>query len=420
MGGEEALTCVEERARTANLLELFGALATACTADEVARAMVARAPAVFGAVGVVLTRLVEPGSHLEIMRVGDMSDDLREQWRTIPIDAPVPLADVARSRKAIFLSSRADWMERYPHLTPVVESTRHHANAVVPLMVDERLLGVLGLAFEQAREFDEDERALVLTIASQCALVLDRARLYESERNARQDAEQAARARSDFLTMMSHELRTPLNAIGGYAELLELGVHGPVTAEQSTALQRIRDSQRHVLGLINMVLDYAKGAAGAIEYDITDVLVVELLASAESFALPQARAKQLTLVHADHDAALAVRADRDKARQIVVNLLGNAVKFTEPGGRVTLFASGCDDRVFVRVGDTGHGIATEQLERIFQPFVQVRSEQNSARQGTGLGLSISRDLARGMGGDLTVESTPGVGSTFTLVLPAAV
>jgi len=149
VGGEEALTCVEERARTANLLELFGALATACTADEVARAMVARAPAVFGAMGVVLTRLVEPGSHLEIMRVGDMSDDLREQWRTIPIDAPVPLADVARSRKAIFLSSRADWMERYPHLTPVVESTRHHANAVVPLY--KRLSLRLLYRFEDAK-----------------------------------------------------------------------------------------------------------------------------------------------------------------------------------------------------------------------------------------------------------------------------
>ena len=411
---------VDARATSASLLTLFGALATACTPDEVAGAMVEYAPAVFGAVGVVLTRLVEPGSHLEIMRAGDMPDPLREQWRTIPIDSPVPLADVARLREPVFLASREAWARRYPHLTPVVEATRHHANAVVPLMVDQRLLGVLGLAFERAREFDDEERALVLTLAQQCALVLDRARLYESERRARREAELANRAKSDFLTMMSHELRTPLNAIGGYADLLELGVHGPVNADQVLALQRIRDSQRHLLGLINAVLDYAKGAAGAISYEITDIPVVELLERAQSFAHPQARAKQLTLLCEPCDTGLVVRADRPKARQVIVNLLGNAVKFTEPGGAITLWAERRgDDTIAIRVRDTGSGIAAHELEHIFEPFVQVPGEPGRAQQGTGLGLAISRDLARGMGGDLTVESTPGVGSTFAFVLPAA-
>jgi signal transduction histidine kinase len=406
---------VQVPSRTTSLLELFGALATASTPDEVATAMVDRAPAVFGAVGVVLTRLVAPGSHLEIMQVGDMSDALREQWRTIPIDAPVPLADVARSRDPIYLASRAAWMQRYPHLVPVVEATRHHANAVLPLTVGERLLGVLGLAFEQPREFDDDDRALLHTIASQCALVLDRARLHESERSARRDAELANRAKSDFLAVMSHELRTPLNAIGGYAELLELGLHGPVNAEQVEALARIRDSQRHLLGLINTVLDYSRGAAAAIQYEITDTPVAELLTSAESFARPQARAKRLELRCDPCEATLVARADRDKARQIIINLLANAVKFTSPGGRVTLHAErrGADVAA-IRVSDTGSGIAADQFERIFQPFVQL---EGGAQQGTGLGLAISRDLARGMAGDVTVESTPGVGSTFTLLLP---
>ena len=412
---------VEERAPSASLLTLFGALAAAWTPGEVAKAMVEHAPAVFGAVGVVLTRLVEPGAHLEIMDVGDMPDRLREQWSTIPIDSPVPLCDVARSREPIFLSSRDAWAERYPHLTPVVEATRHHANAVVPLMVEARLLGVLGLAFESPRVFDEDERSLVLALASQCALVLDRARLYESEREARREAELANRAKSDFLAAMSHELRTPLNAIGGYADLLELGVHGPVNAEQVKALQRIRDSQSHLLGLINTVLDYARGAAGAITYEVADVPVVEMLQRAQSFAHPQARAKRIELRCDPCDADLVVRADRSKARQVLVNLLGNAVKFTEPGGAITLWAEpGPDDTIAIRVRDTGHGIAADQLERIFQPFFQVAGEPDRAEQGTGLGLAISRDLARGMGGELTVESTLGVGSTFTLVLPQGV
>ena len=412
---------VDARAPSASLVTLFGSLATACTPDEVAEAMVEYAPAVFGAVGVVLTRLVEPGSHLEIMRAGDMPDPLREQWRVIPIDAPVPLADVARLREPVFLPSRDAWARRYPHLTPVLVETRHHANAVVPLMVDDRLLGVLGLAFEAPRDFDDEERALVLTIAAQCALVLDRARLYESEHAARQEAELANRAKSDFLAMMSHELRTPLNAIGGYADLLEAGVHGPVNDEQARALQRIRDSQRHVLGLINAVLDYAKGAAGAITYDIVSVPVVELLERAQSFAHPQARAKQLEVVCEPCDAGLLVRADRPKARRVIVNLLGNAVKFTEPGGTITLSAErDGDDRIAIHVRDTGCGIAPEELEHIFQPFVQVPGEPGRVQQGTGLGLAISRDLARGMNGELTVESTRGVGSTFTLVLPAAI
>ena len=268
VGRTEAMTTVQERGQTDSLLALFGALATACTPDEVAESMVVCAPAVFGAVGVVLAQLLEPGSHLEIMQAGDMPDDLRAQWRTIPIDAPVPLADAARTREALFLPSREAWSHRYPHLGPVVEATRHHANAVLPLLVDDRLLGVLGIAFEQPREFEAEERALLFTLASTCALVLDRARLYESERIARREAELANRAKSDFLATMSHDLRTPLNAIAGYADLIAVGARGPVTEEQLTSLERVKLSQRHLLGMINAILDFSRAEAGAVRYDV--------------------------------------------------------------------------------------------------------------------------------------------------------
>jgi signal transduction histidine kinase len=236
---------------------------------------------------------------------------------------------------------------------------------------------------------------------------------------ARRAAEAANHAKSQFLTVMSHELRTPLNAIGGYAELLEMGIRGPVTAQQQEDLRRIQTSQRHLLGLINEVLNYAKLETGSVQYDVAEVSIHDALVGVESLVAPQARAKALALHVAPGPPGLAVRADAEKVRQILVNLLSNAVKFTDRGGRVELTCEGAGDLVRVHVRDTGIGIPADQLERIFEPFVQVRADLTRTAEGTGLGLAISRDLARGMDGDLTAESTLGEGSTFTLTLPAA-
>ncbi|HWJ22674.1 MAG TPA: PAS domain-containing protein [Gemmatimonadaceae bacterium] len=234
---------------------------------------------------------------------------------------------------------------------------------------------------------------------------------------ARTEAESANRAKSDFLAVMSHELRTPLNAIGGYAELLELGIRGPVTAEQRQDLARIQKSQRHLLGLINEVLNYTRVESGAVTYDVGDVLLDETLATCEALTSPQMRAKRLTYQYEGCDPALTVRADSEKLQQIVLNLLTNSIKFTEPGGRVTVRCDVADDHATVTVHDTGRGIAADQLERVFEPFVQVDARLTRTKEGVGLGLAISRDLARGMGGDLTAESKVGVGSSFRLTLP---
>jgi PAS domain S-box-containing protein len=241
----------------------------------------------------------------------------------------------------------------------------------------------------------------------------------EDERSARAEAEAANRARGEFLAVMSHELRTPLNAIGGYAELMELGIRGPVTAEQRLDLARIQKSQRHLLGLINGVLNYAKVGAGAVHYMLEEVRLDEVLATCEALIAPQVRNKRLTLSFAGCDPAIAARADREKVQQVVLNLVSNAVKFTDPGGRVTLDCAALDGWVVVRVMDTGRGIAADQLERVFQPFVQVDAKLTRTQEGTGLGLAISRDLARGMGGDLMVTSRRDDGSVFTLTLPIA-
>jgi PAS domain S-box-containing protein len=242
----------------------------------------------------------------------------------------------------------------------------------------------------------------------------------EAERRARAEAERANAAKAEFLAAMSHELRTPLNAIGGYAELLELGIRGPVAAEQVEDLRRIRVNQQHLLGLINSVLNYAKLEAGRVEYDMADVPLGVAVAAVEALVAPQLRARGLTYDFPGCDPALAARADPEKLRQVVLNLLSNAAKFTAVGGRITVTCESAGaGAVAVRVADTGVGVAPDQLARVFDPFVQVGRRLASNAEGVGLGLAISRDLARGMGGDLTAESTPGVGSTFTLTLLAA-
>ncbi|CAN5830394.1 hypothetical protein BH23GEM9_BH23GEM9_29970 [soil metagenome] len=249
--------------------------------------------------------------------------------------------------------------------------------------------------------------------------VTDRARSEAALREAKEQAEAASRAKSTFLAMMSHELRTPLNAIAGYAQLMEMGIHGAVTEEQRDALLRIQSSQRHLLGLIDEVLMHAKLETGAIRYQLSQVTAREALINAEALVAPQAWAKGLVVAVASCPPDVVLHTDPEKLQQILANLLSNAVKFTERGGRVEISCgrSGADVLFFVR--DTGVGIPPDELESIFEPFVQVRSELTRTAQGTGLGLSISRALAHGLGGKLTVQSDLGSGSTFVLVLPEA-
>ncbi len=250
--------------------------------------------------------------------------------------------------------------------------------------------------------------------------LLDEARAARaSAEKARAEAENANRAKSEFLAVMSHELRTPLNAIGGYAELIELGIHGPVTPDQRHALERIQSSQRHLLGLITSVLNYARVEGGVLTYAREEVPLAETITECEALTAPQMRGKRITFSFTSRQTAFTACADREKVRQILLNLLGNAIKFTDPDGCITVRCMTEDGAVAVEVEDTGVGIAPEHLARVFDPFVQVDSKLTRTNEGVGLGLAISRDLARGMGGDLAARSTPGVGSVFTLTLPVA-
>jgi PAS domain S-box-containing protein len=247
--------------------------------------------------------------------------------------------------------------------------------------------------------------------------VTERQHLLRAEQLARSAAEAANQTKTDFLATMSHELRTPLNAIAGYAELMELGIHGPITDQQRESISRIQRSQRHLLSLINDVLNFAKLEAGRVEYHLTNIPVRAAVDDLEALILPQLRAKSLSFDRSACSDGRVVRADGEKLQQILLNLLSNAIKFTASGGAITLRCEESGDFVCIVVRDTGIGIAADRLYQVFSPFVQIDRRLNSGHEGTGLGLAISRDLARGMGGDVTVESTPGVGSTFSLLLP---
>jgi signal transduction histidine kinase len=366
--------------------------------------------------GTIIIRRAAQDDELEIFAVSDLPGQVFENWRRFRLDEDAPVAECVREGKVIALNSPAAWKARYPHLLPVLEQTGHRAQLVAPLVAAGATIGAVGIAFTEDRNFSDEEQQLVTALASQCAVALERARLYEKEREAREAAETANRAKSDFLASLSHELRTPLNAIGGYTELLQLGIHGPIRTEQAEALERIQASQRHIQGLISSVLEFSRVDAGMTQYDMRTVALDEILTTCEALTAPQMHQKSLCYSRESSNSSLEVTADPEKLRQILLNLLTNALKYTETGGRVTLGVEADEDQVRIKVSDSGRGISDADFERIFEPFVRIQSSGGVAA-GVGLGLPISRRLARGMGGELKVEASDDSGSTFTLSMP---
>lgn len=311
---------------------------------------------------------------------------------------------------------------------PTVQSLGVGAYVGVPLVMDDgQAIGSFCAIDIKPRRWTPVEIEALTELAASAKREIELRAVTRAERAARlaaesekRAAEESNRSKSAFLAMMSHELRTPLNAIGGYADLIDFGVHGPVTPAQSDALGRIKNSATHLLGLINSVLDFARVEAGQIQYQVSAIAMDEVLREAEAMVLPQIMQKKLRYKNEGCDSTLVALADAEKVKQIVLNLLTNSIKFTDPGGEICMscgpvLATG----VFVRVEDTGSGIELSKLESIFEPFVQLGGRGSRENDGVGLGLAISRAFARNMGGDLVADSTLGVGTTITLTLPRA-
>jgi signal transduction histidine kinase len=367
----------------------------------------------------------------------EIARSLASGWPPEPGD-PLGVLAVMKSRATITIPHVDDaFLSRVARTPEALEALRAlgiGSVITVPLVARDEVLGAMTFVSADARQrYEESDVQLAEHIAALAALALDNAQLHRGAMG-RAEAEAANKAKSEFLATMSHEVRTPINAILGYTELLELGLAGPITVQQRDFLHRIRLSGSHLVGLVSEVLDLSKVEANELVVAHEPALTASAVATAMSLTLPAAQGKGVRLVDGSPDAVVVYRGDEQRVRQVLLNLLSNAVKFTPRGGMVTVTCGiaasppaeitipDADTRAgewaYIRVADTGSGVPRDQQTAVFEPFVQGRSGLTRTKGGTGLGLTISRRLARLMGGEVTLESEPDAGSTFTLWLPA--
>ena len=413
--------------RTRRLQAITESLSEALTPAQVANVVMEQGVGALEADAGVLVLVTEDGVDLEVLAARGYAPGRIQGWERFPLAAPVPIAEAARTGEVVVVRSFQEGAARYPGMGQAEGD--HPMSVSIPLVVEGARVGAMGLSFGEPRAFSEEDRGFMMALGRQCGQAIHRTRLYEAERRARAGAEEASRAKSVFLATMSHEIRTPINAVIGYADLLDMGLQGPLNDGQRGYLDRIRASSQHLLGLVNDVLDFAKIEAGQMGVVRERVGLRDAAADAMAMVLPQAAARGIDLVEDPCDAGAAYLGDRDRVRQILLNLLSNAVKFTRPGGRVSVRCWGDAEPLpgvhppqpgpyaCIEVEDTGIGIAPEHLARVFEPFTQVDDTHTRETGGTGLGLAISRRFARLMGGELSARSRAGQGSVFTLWLP---
>ena len=402
------------RDRLALLQRVTAALSGAITQDEVARVILTHGVEAIGATGGGVACLTEDETALQI--VGTVGQAPPEPpRRELSLAANTPLATAARTGRPVWIDSPDAWQEFDPATARIVMQAGGSSWAALPLLAEGRVLGSVGLAFPAPRPFDEDERALLLALADQCAQSLRRARLYEAERIAREQAQEATRVRDEFLSVASHELRTPLTSLQARAQLSLRRIRrdGTADTEQVTAaFEEIRRQTERMGALITQLLDVSRLQAGRLTLGMERLDLVPLVRQVIE-GLPESEAHTFALRAPDH---LVVRADGLRLEQVLTNLLDNAVKYSPDGGRIDVEIRTLEPlAVEIVVRDHGIGIPPERRAAIFERY--YRAHTDSYQSGLGLGLYISRQIVELHGGTITAEFPDDGGARFVIVLP---
>jgi signal transduction histidine kinase/DNA-binding response OmpR family regulator len=414
-------------ARLARLQKITAALGNTVTQDEVADSVLREAIiALECEAGAVVIKSEENGELTLLRESGSLDSFMRSFKDVHPPRSRGPYARAVEKCRSLYLESFEEMVTQYPAFQNVAKSDSRGSWIFLPLEINREAVGALAFGFSGPRKFSILDRQFADTVSRYCAQALDRVRLriaaaaaIEEAGEARMMAEHANNAKTVFLRAMSHELRTPLNAISGYTEILELGIRGVVNPDQVKDLGRIKRAAAYLLRLINDVLTIAR-LEGARPLNVISIAVNPVLAEVEGLCVLQAKANGLTLTVPPCEGSIRVAADAERFQQILLNLVTNAIKFTPAGGGITVTCETDATVARISVTDTGVGVRPVDLERVFEPFVQIdRHLTTATQQGVGLGLSISRELARAMRGDLALKSAEGIGSTFTLTLPIA-
>jgi signal transduction histidine kinase len=375
-------------------------------AERAARLCDAAAASMYLTDGTVLRHLASKGP----------SPDPVSSVEVVPINRDSISGRAILERRTIVVDDMRAVGAEYPHSLELAQRSGTRTIAVVPLSAEDQPFGAIVLRRQEVRPFTERELALLQTFGDQAAIALKNVRLFEEIQEKSRQVEIASQHKMQFLANMSHELRTPLNAILGYAELLFDGIYGALDDRVKGVLDRVQQNGKHLLGLINDVLDLSKIDAGQLTLSLDKYsmsgLVKSTVASTESLA----RAKGLALEASVDEGMPLGRGDERRLTQVLLNIVGNAIKFTDQG-KVELIASAADGTFIVDVRDTGPGIAEADQARIFEEFQQVDLSSTRTKGGTGLGLAIAKRIVEMHGGTISVTSELGVGSTFRMMVP---
>lgn len=401
--------------RATKLQAVTSALSSAQTASEVASELLNRGLPVLQATRGLVAGLSADGKYLEEYDRRGFARLFKGRPPRVPLTDPYPVCLAARTREVVWLRSPEDYKIRFPEIADTLDFDTAPATLVaIPLIHRDELVGALGVSFGDLGAVGAADQAFTLLLAQATADALHRARSFDAEREQRHEAELTARAREEVLGVVAHDLRNPIHLLGSTAELLADPQLDPQERPElrSAAKRAVRQMDR----LIGDLLDTVRLQAGQLSLQLKDVKTSRLLHQAEETFRQIAADKDIRFEIDAPAEELTLRADEDRATQVLGNLLGNAFKFTPKGGRVTLGASRSAGDVVFRVSDTGPGLSQEQIGQLFERFWQGRPGD---RRGVGLGLTIARGIVETHGGRVWVDSTPGKGSTFCFTLPLA-